>query len=101
MGQKYWDCKIRFVHEAELEENLYKDFPGLDITLREAANTTICDLYLEVKDRLCYLFDYGDEWHFYMILKEKMEGDPSDKEPEVVKEKGEKIKNQYGLGLPR
>ncbi|KXA99732.1 hypothetical protein AKJ41_04960 [candidate division MSBL1 archaeon SCGC-AAA259O05] len=46
-------------------------------------------------------FINGDEWRFYMILKDKIEDEPSDRDPEVVKEKGEKIENQYGPGLPR
>ena len=42
----------------------------------------------------CSLFDYGDEWRFYAILKEIDRDGDSDKEPEVVKEKGEPVE-QY------
>ncbi|KXA98889.1 hypothetical protein AKJ41_06275 [candidate division MSBL1 archaeon SCGC-AAA259O05] len=100
-GQSYWDSEIRYVRRAEIEDNPYDAIPEVDIDLRDANETSLHDLGLEAKDRLCYLFDYGDEWRFYMILKEKLEGEPSDREPEVVKEKGEKIENQYGPGLPR
>ncbi|KXA96581.1 hypothetical protein AKJ37_04900 [candidate division MSBL1 archaeon SCGC-AAA259I09] len=99
-GQSYWDSEVRYVHRAEIENNPYDAIPEVDIDLRDADETSIHDLGLKVKDRLCYLFDYGDEWRFYMILKEKLEDEPSDKKPEIVKEKGEKIKNQYGPGLP-
>lgn len=51
-------------------------------------------LDLDERDRICYLFDYGDEWRFYAILKEINEDGPSDKKPEVVKEKGEPVE-QY------
>lgn len=65
----------------------------------DAGETTIGQmvrqLVLEERDRICYLFDYGDEWRFYAILKEIDEDESSDKEPEVVKEKGEPVE-QYG-----
>lgn len=64
----------------------------------DASETTIGQmtrqLDLEERDRVCYLFDYGDEWRFYAILKAINEDGPSDKHPEVVKEKGEPVK-QY------
>jgi len=52
-------------------------------------------LGLEQYDRICYLYDYGDEWRFYAILKEILSDEPSDKPPEVVKEKGDPIGDQY------
>jgi len=52
-------------------------------------------LGLEQYDRICYLYDYGDEWRFYAIMKEILSDEPSDKPPEVVKEKGESIGDQY------
>lgn len=64
----------------------------------DAGETTIGQmarqLDLEETDRICYLFHYGDEWRFYGILKEVNEDEPSDTEPEVVKEKGEPVE-QY------
>ena len=51
-------------------------------------------LDLEERDRICYLFDYGDEWRFYAILKEINKDGDSDKEPEIVKEKGDPVE-QY------
>jgi len=52
-------------------------------------------LGLEQYDRICYLYDYGDEWRFYAILKEVLSDEPSDKEPDIVKEKGDPINDQY------
>jgi hypothetical protein len=46
-------------------------------------------------DRICYLFDYGDEWRFYAILKDIIADEPSDKQPDVVNEKGDQV-DQYG-----
>lgn len=53
-------------------------------------------LGLEQYDRICYLYDYGDEWRFYAILKEILSDEPSDTEPAVVNKKGESI-DQYDL----
>jgi hypothetical protein len=51
-------------------------------------------LSLAEHDRICYLYDYGDEWRFYAILKEMLDGEPSDRPPEIVEKKGETV-NQY------
>lgn len=64
----------------------------------DAGGTTIGDvvsqLSLAEHDRICYLYDYGDEWRFYAILKEMLDGEPSDRPPEIVEKKGETV-NQY------
>lgn len=52
-------------------------------------------LGLEPYDRICYLYDYGDEWRFYAILKEIISEEPSDKDPAIVKEKGDPTDDQY------
>ena len=66
----------------------------------DAGETTIGQmarqLDLDERDRICYLFDYGDEWRFYAILKEINENESSDKASEVMKEKGDPVE-QYGL----
>jgi hypothetical protein len=57
-------------------------------------------LDLEQYDRICYLYDYGDEWRFYAILKEVLNDEPSDTEPAVVNTEGESI-DQYGSSRER
>ena len=37
---------------------------------------------------MCYLFDYEDEWCFYIILIKKFKDESSQKETVVVKRKG-------------
>ena len=54
-----------------------------------AAGVSIDELNLKVGDRLCYLFDYADERRFYLILKKIFEDESSQKEPVIVKGKGE------------
>ena len=49
------------------------------------------------RDRICYMYDYGDEWRFYAICKEIDEAGSSDEAPHVVDERGDVI-DQYGRG---
>jgi hypothetical protein len=62
---------------------------GINEVEVNAAGVSIDELNLKVGDRLCYLFDYADEWRFYLILKKILEDEPSQKEPMIVKGKGE------------
>ena len=48
-------------------------------------------LDLDERDRICYLFDYCDEWRFYAILKEINEEGSRNSEPDVVNDKGEPV----------
>jgi hypothetical protein len=45
-------------------------------------------LGLDERDRICYLYDYGDEWRFYAILKEILDDEQAERGPEVVESKG-------------
>ncbi len=91
----YWRSNVKYQRPEE-----YEDLPSggpmrWDEAVYNAGETTIADLVsqldLEVGDRICYLFDYGDEWQFYGILKERREDEASDRMLEVVKEKGEPV----------
>ncbi len=97
--EDYWDSAVKYQCPQEYEES-----PGGDPVLRterieNAGDVTVGEmtrqLGLEQYDRICYLYDYGDEWRFYAILKEILSDEPSDKNPEVLKEKGESIGDQY------
>jgi hypothetical protein len=90
--QDYWQSPVQYERPEELEQ----DVPTMgDEDEYDAAETTIGkmvrQLKLQERDRICYLFDYGDEWRFYAILKERDGDEPSDSEPEVVKEKGDPV----------
>lgn len=96
--EDYWDSNVKYQSPKE-----YEDLPsGGAIRFHEevynAGETTIGEMVhqlgLEQYDRICYLFDYGDEWRFYAILKETITEEPSDRLPEVVNEKGESV-DQY------
>ncbi len=97
--EDYWDSAVKYQCPQEYEESLGSDPILRPERIENAGEVTIGEmtrqLGLEQYDRICYLYDYGDEWRFYAILKEILSDEPSDKPPEVVKEKGESIGDQY------
>jgi hypothetical protein len=94
--QDYWDSNVQYKRPEEIEQSASGLMRGG--TEYNAGETTIGQmarqLDLDERDRICYLFDYGDEWRFYSILKEINENESSDKTPEVEKEKGDPVE-QY------
>ncbi len=97
--EDYWDSAVKYQCPQEYEESLGGDPILRTERIENADEVTIGEmtrqLGLEQYDRICYLYDYGDEWRFYAILKEILSDEPSDKPPEVLKEKGESIDDQY------
>jgi len=55
----------------------------------------IGDLNLYVGKRLLYLFDFGDEWHFKILVEEIKENEDKLSKPVLIGEKGESPE-QYG-----
>lgn len=93
--EDYWQSTVKYQRPEE-----YDDLPSgnpmqPDEILHNAGDTTIdtmvTELALEQYDRLCYLFDYGDEWRFYAILKEIDPEGTADTAPQVVNETGEPV----------
>ena len=96
--EDYWDSAVKYQCPQEYEGSLGGDPILRTERIEDAAKTTIGEmtrqLGLEQYDRICYLYDYGDEWRFYAILKEVLSEELSDREPDVVKAKGDSI-DQY------
>ncbi|AFZ71302.1 IS1096 element passenger TnpR family protein [Natronobacterium gregoryi] len=97
--EDYWNSAVKYQCPQEYEESLGGDPILRTERIENAGEVTIGEmtrqLGLEQYDRICYLYDYGDEWRFYAILKEILSDESSDKPPEIVKEKGESIGDQY------
>ncbi|WP_181690821.1 hypothetical protein [Natronomonas sp. LN261] len=97
--EDYWDSAVKYQCPQEYEESLGGDPVLRTERIENAGDVTIGEmtrqLGLEQYDRICYLYDYGDEWRFYGILKEILSDEPSDTEPAVVNEKGDSINDQY------
>ncbi|WP_331235819.1 IS1096 element passenger TnpR family protein [Natronorarus salvus] len=97
-GEEYWRSDVKYQCPLEFEE-----LPGGSIRPDEevynAEETTIDGMVgrpgLAERDRICYLFDYGDEWRFYAILKEVLRDESGDRAPEVVKEKGDPVEQYH------
>ena len=62
---------------------------------RNAARTKLNDAFDEPKKKLLFLYDYGDEWHFVVQLKETRALEKNTKYPQIVESVG-KAPPQYG-----
>lgn len=94
--QDYWGSDVQYRTPGEIEQSPSSMLDDGDEY--DAGETTIGQmadhLELDEGDRICYVFDHGDEWRFYGIIKE-IDGDrPSDIQPEVVAEKDDPV-DQY------
>lgn len=114
----YWSSDILFECPREFEESppseeerselagIVDESPeiegaslGRDEKRRDAAETTIADAVSTLDDeRMCYLYDYGEEWRFYALLKEELHSKDSGMPPQVVETKGEPIQQQARSG---
>jgi hypothetical protein len=93
--QDYWESDIKFQPPSEYEESPSGGRMGNREETYNAGRTPMGELTaqlgLDEGDRICYLYDYGDEWRFYAILKEATDDGPSDSRPQVVNEKGDGV----------
>lgn len=95
-NQDYWDSDVQYKRPEEIQQSAgglmrgSKEYDAGETSIGQMAR----QLDLKEGDRICYLYDYGDEWRFYSILKEIDEDESSDTQPAVVKEKGDPV-DQY------
>lgn len=97
--EDYWDSAVKYQCPQDYEGSR-SESPAVGTERIENAGDVTVDemarqLGLEQYDRVCYLYDYGDEWRFYAILKEVLTAESSDREPEVLNAKGDPIDIQY------
>jgi len=100
----YWDSKVKYQWPQEYEQSRGG---GSGLRTERLENTgemtpgeMARQLDLEQYDRICYLYDYSDQWGFYAILKEVLDDELRETEPAVVEIEGESI-NQYGPSRER
>ena len=96
---KYWNSPVKYLSHREYKDEKAKrsdptSFRRTRDEIKNADDTTFSELNLDEGDRLTYLFDYGDGWRFYGIVKEINESGPHDRTPEIKKRKGGYL-NQY------
>ena len=86
-GKSYYDSDRMYELFVDLKEEGGDviDSPGAIGTKR----TPVSDVWKEPKDEMRFLFDYGDEWHFLVRLKEVNEYQAKKQYPVLVAEKGE------------
>lgn len=94
--QDYWRSTIQYKHPGEVAQSSGglmqsgEEYDAAETTIEQMAQ----QLDLDEGGRICYLFDYGDEWRFYAILKEINANESSDTSPTVVQRQGDPI-DQY------
>ena len=98
-GQSYWESPVKYRSPLEFEyPDPWDEWFDMFLPKREekhnAADVTLSELELSKGDRLCYLFDYGDEWRFYMILTKMMRDGQGDLAPVEVRRVGDDVE-QY------
>lgn len=102
--ENYWDSETKYQCPQEYEQSRGSGSVFRTERIENAGEVTLGEmaqqLGLEQYDRICYLYDYGDEWRFYAILKEFLDDEPSNTEPAVVNKKGEST-DQYGPSRER
>jgi hypothetical protein len=98
VDEDYWRSVVKYQCPQEFDDSSSSGLIGFDEESHDAGETSVGEmaehLGLNQYDRICYLYDYGDEWRFYAILKECMDDESNDRGPEVVAERGEAIE-QY------
>ena len=62
---------------------------------RNAGRTKVNEVFGEPGKKLLFLYDYGDEWHFIVQLKETRAPEKDTKYPQIVESVG-KAPPQYG-----
>jgi hypothetical protein len=91
--EECWDSKVKYQCPQE-----YEQLSGSDLVFRtewveNTGEVTIGEVArqsdLEQYDRICYLYDYGDEWRFYAILNKVLDNEPRDTEPAVMNTEGD------------
>ena len=81
--QDYWDSKVLYKSPMEVEQSPERRiWPVEEYDAGErTVGQMIRRLELAKGDRVCYLFDYGDEWRFYAISRPSTRGYPASGSP--------------------
>ncbi|NKE36672.1 plasmid pRiA4b ORF-3 family protein [Natronococcus sp. JC468] len=115
--EDYWRSDVKYQCPQEFEEMSSSEPMRFDEETHNAGETTVGDMVeqlgLDDRDRICYggarrkprplgrggcqLYDYGDEWRFYAILKEIIGDRIDDTTPEIDEARGDGIE-QYDPG---
>ncbi|WP_263654003.1 plasmid pRiA4b ORF-3 family protein [Halomicrobium urmianum] len=92
IGEDYWNSDGKYQCPQEFDGSQSGSILGAGRDTCDAGETTVSDaveqLGLDGRDRICYLYDDGDEWRFCAILKEIGDEEPGVRSPEVVDTRG-------------
>lgn len=81
---------MKYSHPYALEESIFSADNEID-----AAMTPLEDVRLKPKDKLFYLFDFGDEWWHELTVLETAGEPDTEKYPRIIESKGESPAQYY------
>lgn len=84
-GARYFDSEKKY----ELFTDLIEE--GEDLEPTGAGNvkkTKVSEVWQNIGDKMMFLFDYGDNWHFVVELTGFSKGKPKQKYPHILKKVG-------------
>ncbi|MFC4548779.1 MULTISPECIES: plasmid pRiA4b ORF-3 family protein [Halorussus] len=85
----YWESPVKYQSPREYGELSSGGAMRWDEDVLDAATVTVAEFGLERWGRICYLFDYVEEWRFYATLDRIDDDRPDATPPAVVGRKGD------------
>jgi len=102
--EDYWNSEVKYQCSEAFEDAPSSSLLGVREETYDASETTIGEMVQQLRlverDRICYLYDYGDEWRFYAICKEIRGDETSDQQPVVQNGNGDSVE-QYRASGPK
>jgi len=85
----YSDITDRSYFDSEKQYELFADLDDVESTTAESVKKTKIDqVWKQPKDKMMFLFDYGDDWRFIVVLKGFGQKDTNEKYPFMLDKKG-------------
>lgn len=85
----YSALKPRDIYSADTKYELFADMGDAEPGVLGVKKTKIAQAFPKLGHRLIFLFDYGDEWHFRVSLKDIGSKTAKTKYPRIVASNGE------------
>jgi len=83
-----YSSPVKYELFADMDDDMSSDLPGISKPL-SVKKTKSGDAFIELGQKMQFLFDYGDEWRFLVELKEFGKKTSKTRYPRVIDTKGE------------
>jgi hypothetical protein len=84
----FYSKLIGHYHDSPIKYELFADFEGGESDAKSVKRTKIAQAFLNVSNKMLFLFDYGDDWRFKVEVIGLGEKVPKARYPKVVKSVG-------------